>query len=82
MNVPDRLTRPLPRRTLLRLLRGLGWSRIRQGKGNHVIWESPCGARVVLPGGSHSNMRIGNPYLRQINQANGLQPACSRGRSG
>lgn len=77
---PPLLRRPVPRRDLFRLLADLGWCCVRRGKGNHVIWQSPHGTRLSLPGAGHGNRPVGDPYLRQINQAHGLRPPDSRAR--
>lgn len=80
--MPPRLSRPVPRKDLLRLLRRHGWRPLRQRNGNHVVWEAPSGDRVVLPGGSRGNKPVGSPYLREINHAHGYHTADSRARAG
>lgn len=75
------LRRPLPLRRVRRMLRAWGWQVVRHGKGDHVIWEAPCGFRMPLPGRGASGSRlIGDPYLQPINFACGLRPSPSRAR--
>jgi predicted RNA binding protein YcfA (HicA-like mRNA interferase family) len=82
------LRKPVVRRKLVRFLRAHGWSRVRSGRGDHEIWEytAPDGdasdtQRMVLPFHG-ARALVGQPFLRQINQAMEGRAIQSRGRRG
>ncbi|MBV7702478.1 type II toxin-antitoxin system HicA family toxin [Nocardia nova] len=56
-----------PTRTILQELIRSGWSRKRQGKGSHSLWQCPTGQHSVTVPDGHTTIRAG--VVRSIRKA-------------
>jgi predicted RNA binding protein YcfA (HicA-like mRNA interferase family) len=56
-----------PTRAILKELDRAGWTRKRQGKGSHSVWQCPAGAHAVTVPDGHPSIRPG--VVRSIRKA-------------